>query len=332
MKTTFDIVITGGAGFIGSHVVERVAQEYPDARITVLDKMTYAADIENLTHVLNRQRRLVVGDICDLELCARVTRRADFVLHLAAESHVDNSFGNSLRFTQSNAVGSHTLLEACRANKVPRLIHVSTDEVYGETNSGEHTEKDALNPSNPYSASKAAADMIVNSYIHSFNMPVIIVRANNIFGIRQYPEKIIPKFTMLGLMNRKFTLHGNGKHRRRYLAVEDFADAVVLLMQKGKLGEIYNVGSDDELTNLDVAQMIATELNRPAGEMIEFVADRPFNDSRYAVESNKLLTLGWNRKRRLKDKLANIVSWYRENASRYIEIVDNRMVWHGEKP
>src|SRR5882757_7732749 len=252
-----NILITGGAGFIGSHVVERMMREYPDANIYILDKMTYAADIRNLDGLLDWQRcHLIVGDLTDFDLCSRVTKDVDCVLHVAAESHVDNSFGNSLQFTRSNTLGTHSLLEACRINGTPRIIHVSTDEVYGEIAEGVHSEKDLLNPTNPYSASKAGADMMAISYIHSFKQPIIIVRGNNIFGIRQYPEKIIPRFSLLALQGHKLTLHGSGRNRRRYLAVEDFTDALALLLESGKVGEIYNVGTDHEYENVDIARMI----------------------------------------------------------------------------
>jgi UDP-glucose 4,6-dehydratase len=312
------IVITGGAGFIGSHVVERMAAEFPSAEIAILDKMTYAADIDNIDHVLLRgQRRLYVGDVADFDLALRVTQNADCVMHLAAESHVDNSFGNSLHFTHSNTLGTHSLLEACRVNKVKKIIHVSTDEVYGEIADGMHVESDGLDPTNPYSASKAAADMLVNSYVHCFKMPVISVRANNIYGTRQYPEKIIPRFIMLGLTGRKFTLHGTGKNRRRFLAAQDFAEALVILMARGAVGEIYNIGSDDEFTNLEIARMVADKLNLPYESQISFVEDRPFNDCRYAIDCSKLKALGWMAKRPLTRHLGDVVQWYAENIDRY---------------
>jgi len=312
------IVITGGAGFIGSHVVERMAAEFPEAEIAILDKMTYAADIDNIDHMLLRGRRkLHVGDVADFEFALRVTKDADCVLHLAAESHVDNSFGNSLRFTHSNTLGTHSLLEACRVNNVGKLIHVSTDEVYGEIAEGMHIESDGLDPTNPYSASKAAADMLVNSYVHCFKMPIVSVRANNIYGTRQYPEKIIPRFTMLGLTGHKFTLHGNGQNRRRFLAAQDFAAALILLMSKGAPGEIYNIGSDDEFSNLDVARMIAGHLNLRVETQITFVEDRPFNDCRYAIDCSKLKALGWKAERPLTDHLGDVVQWYRDNMDRY---------------
>ena len=315
------IVVTGGAGFIGSHVVERMVSEFPQAEFAILDKMTYAADFNNIDHLLLRgKRRLFVGDISDFELALRVTQNADCVLHLAAESHVDNSFGNSLRFTHSNTLGTHSLLEACRINSVPKIIHVSTDEVYGEIAEGMHSETDGLNPTNPYSASKAAADMLVNSYIHCFQMPIISVRANNIYGTRQFPEKIIPRFTMQGLTGRKFTLHGSGQNRRRFLAAEDFADALVILLTKGAEGAIYNIGSEHEFTNLEIAKMIAGHLGLRAETMIEFVEDRPFNDCRYAIDSSKLRALGWEPQRPLIEHLGEVVRWYRENMERYADL------------
>jgi len=318
------IVVTGGAGFIGSHVVERMVREFPQAEFAILDMMTYAADINNIDHVLQRgKRRLFVGDVADFELALRVTDGADCVLHLAAESHVDNSFGNSLRFTRSNTLGTHSLLEACRMNAVPRIIHVSTDEVYGEIAEGMHSEVDGLNPTNPYSASKAAADMLVNSYIHCFQMPIISVRANNIYGTRQYPEKIIPRFTVQGLTGRKFTLHGNGQNRRRFLAVEDFADALVILLAKGAEGAIYNVGSEHEFTNLEIAKMISGHLGLHAETAISFVQDRPFNDCRYAIDSSKLHALGWQPRRPLEEHLGRVVHWYRENMDRYVDLYPN---------
>jgi len=315
------IVITGGAGFIGSHVVEAVAGKYPDIEITVLDKMTYAADIDNLDGVLKRgQRRLVVGDLTNFDLCRQVVRDADCVINLAAESHVDNSFGNSLQFTHSNTLGTHTLLEACRIHEVPLIVHVSTDEVYGQIHEGFHRETDILDPTNPYSASKAAADMIVNSYVHCFKAPVISVRANNIYGVRQYPEKIIPRFTILSLLGEKLPIHGNGKNLRRYLSAVDFADAILVLLEKGQPGQIYNIGSDDEFSNLEVSNMILEAVGRSSEEAILFVNDRPFNDFRYAIDCSKLRNLGWRAKRPLVNHIDEVVGWYRDNMHRYVDI------------
>jgi UDP-glucose 4,6-dehydratase len=318
-----NILVTGGAGFIGSHVVDGLVQKFPDANITILDKMTYAADFENLTDALVRgKRRLVVGDICDLVLCEDLTRDMDCVFHVAAESHVDNSFSNSLAFTHSNTLGTHTLLEAARRNKVPLFVHTSTDEVYGELHTGKSLETDRLNPSNPYSASKASAEMIVNSYYHSFNMPIITIRANNIFGTRQFPEKIIPKFSMQMLSDMKVTLHGGGMNSRHYLLVGDFVDALLLLAEKGAIGSVYNIGTVDEHTNLDVAKMICQQFGKSFENSVEYVEDRPFNDQRYSVDYSKLTALGWRPTRSLKDQLPEIIAWYRDNIHRYDNLFD----------
>ena len=313
--------MTGGAGFIGSHVVERIVREFPGAQIDIIDKMTYAADFTNVAGLLKPgQRQLHVADLCELDVCTKLTRDTDCVIHLAAESHVDNSFGNSLPFTRSNALGSHTLLEAARVNKVKLFIHISTDEVYGETRDGKHSETDMLNPTNPYSASKAAADMIANGYMHSFGMPIIILRANNIFGVRQYPEKIIPRFSMLGILGQQFTIHGTGQNRRRYLAAQDFAEAIVTVINKGAIGQIYNVGSEEEYTNLEGLKMISNVLEVDAETSTRFVDDRPFNDFRYAVNADKIMALGWKQSRSLADHIGEIVGWYRDNQARYAHL------------
>lgn len=319
-----NILITGGAGFIGSHVTELIVTEFPDARIVILDKMTYAADERNLAGVLDGDRRsLKQGDICDFELCTALTQDVDCIIHMAAESHVDNAFGNSLEFTRSNTLGTHTLLEAARLNDVPLFVHVSTDEVYGEIHEGAFDEGSMLNPSNPYSGSKASAEMIVNSYKHSFKSPVIVVRSNNIFGIRQFPEKIIPKFAMQALTGRKMTLHGDGSNRRRYLEAQDFALALVLLVREGGIGEIYNVGSEEEYANIDIAKMICAHFGLDAEKNIEFIPDRPFNDSRYSVDFTKIGKMGWRPERKFKEELPTILAWYEENRDRYAPLFEN---------
>lgn len=312
------IVITGGAGFIGSHIVEHFVARCPGAEIVVLDKMTYAADIRNLLHLMtSRHIQLIVGDICDEPTCARAVKGADLVIHAAAESHVDNSFGNSFEFTKTNVAGTHCLMEACRREGVAKIIHVSTDEVYGEVLSGKAHENDTLRPTNPYSASKAAAEMIINGYRQSHKIPVVIVRANNIFGIRQFPEKIIPRFLTLLMTGQKLTIHGSGENRRHYLSAHDLAEALELLVTKGELGGIYNIGTTEEYTNLEMAHMMLDLFGLPYEENIIFIPDRPFNDFRYAVDSKRISDLGWQRKRSFKTELPSIAGWYANNAERY---------------
>jgi UDP-glucose 4,6-dehydratase len=312
------VVITGGAGFIGSHVVENVARALPDSTITILDKMTYAADYENISHLIDHRRiQLVVGDICDLSLCQAVLTETDLLLHLAAESHVDNSFGDSLLFTQTNTLGTHTLLEACRINGVKRVVHVSTDEVYGEILEGEVAETASLNPTNPYSASKASAEMVVLSYLRSFKVPIVVVRANNIFGIRQFPEKLIPRACLSLIHGKKIPIHGDGSYRRRYLAAEDFADALTLVTERGGVGEIYNVGSHEEYSNLAVVDMVCREFGVKSKDHIAFVSDRPFNDQRYGISSSKIEALGWRPRLSLESEVGRVLQWYRTNVNRY---------------
>lgn len=309
------ILITGGAGFIGSHFVEGLAAAFPEHRILVLDKMTYAADINNIAPIIETGRaQLVAGDICDFNLCRKLADGCDLVVHAAAESHVDRSFHSSILFTCTNALGTHTVMEACRETQVPRIIHVSTDEVYGEVPLGECDEASTLNPTNPYSASKAAAEMIVNGYRHSFKLPVIVVRANNVYGIRQFPEKLIPRCIMSLIDGQKIPLHGDGSNVRHYLSAPDFAAALVLLANKGVINETYNIGSLDEYANHEVARMICEQFNVSFEDSVEFVCDRPFNDSRYSISWDKISALGWKPAHRLPKDIPMVVDWYRKNA------------------
>ncbi|OLE29567.1 MAG: hypothetical protein AUG43_05885 [Actinobacteria bacterium 13_1_20CM_3_68_10] len=290
------IVVTGGCGFIGSHVAEHLRDVFPGARLTILDKLTYAGDMDNVSHLVNRNGvRLVIGDICDGALCRRVVRHADVVVHLAAESFVDKSFGDPLTFTITNTLGTHTLLEACRIAGVPRFIHVSTDEVYGEVLRGQVGEGAPFNPTNPYSASKAAAEMVILGYLRSYRQPIIRVRANNIFGIRQYPEKVIPKFCLSLALGAKLTIHGNGSHLRHYLHAQ----------------------------TLEVAELVCDIFGKECGAEVVFVKDRPFNDRRYSISSARIQSLGWRAQRRLEDDLCFIAQWYADRVERYRHLFDD---------
>ncbi len=312
------IVITGGAGFIGSHIVDHFESAYPAAQIVVFDKMTYAADIQNIMHHVKSGRvKLIVGDICDLESSARAVQGADLLIHAAAESHVDNSFGNSLEFSRTNVLGTHALMEAALKGGIPKIIHISTDEVYGEVVDGAVAEDAILSPTNPYSASKAAADMVINGYRRSFSLPVITVRSNNIFGIRQYPEKILPKFILQLMTGQKLTLHGTGKNRRHFLAARDLTAALELLVKKGEIGHTYNIGTTDEFKNIEIAHMICGVFGLDPDEQITFIADRPFNDARYAVTWEPLQKLGWKPGIRLENEIRSMAAWYAENFTRY---------------
>jgi dTDP-glucose 4,6-dehydratase len=309
-----NILITGGAGFIGSHVVDAVVARYPRSQITILDKMNYAANINFIIDHLKADRiKFIVGDITDYPAMLAATRGVDLVLNLAAESHVGRSFDNSMEFTRTNTFGTHVILEAARQQNVSRFIHVSTDEVYGEVLTGSAAEDRPLHPNNPYSGSKAAAEMIIQSYWRSFKARATIVRANNIFGIRQYPEKIIPKFILQAIEGTPMTIHGDGAHRRHYLAAQDFSSALILLAEYGEVGQAYNVGADEEYSNYAIAEMVCRQAGCLPSQNICFETDRPFNDRRYAIDSRKVKALGWSPQRRLPEDLPDIMTWYRTN-------------------
>ena len=315
------IVITGGAGFIGSHLVDYFVAAYPEAEVVVIDKMTYAADFRYVTHHMNNDKfNLAVGDICDLSLCNKMLSGADLLIHAAAESHVDNSFQSSLEFSRTNVLGTHTLMQASLDQAVGRIIHVSTDEVYGEVAEGSVDEMGAFSPTNPYSASKAAAEMIVYGYIQSFKLPAVIVRANNMFGTRQFPEKLIPKSIMRLMAGKKVTLHGDGLNKRTFLAVHDFCEAVDLLVQKGALGEAYNIGTEQEYQNIEIAKILCEFYNLSHANYVSYIKDRPFNDSRYCVDYSKISKLGWRAKIDLKDQLPELITWYELYQSNFSDL------------
>jgi UDP-glucose 4,6-dehydratase len=321
------IVITGGAGFAGSHIVDEVCRTYPDDKVLILDKMTYAGDVRNVYHhVFSNRAQLMVGDIADLDVCRRAVKDARLVIHAAAESHVDNSFGNSLEFTRTNVLGTHSLMEACREARVPKIVHVSTDEVYGEVMEGAVDEAAALKPTNPYSSSKAAAEMILRGYTQSYRMPIVTVRANNLYGTRQFPEKIIPRFICHMLVGRKLPLHGNGQNRRHYLSAIDFARAVSFIAEQGDIGEIYNIGTKEEYTNLQVASMIAGFFGVDPDSVCEFVPDRPFNDGRYSISWDKLSAKGWSPQNSLRKDIGRLVQWYETHLWRFAELFGGSVV------
>jgi dTDP-glucose 4,6-dehydratase len=310
------ILITGGAGFIGSHVVDAVVGRFTNAEIVILDKMNYAANINFvIEHLLSARIKFHVADITDYNGMLSATKGVDLLINLAAESHVGRSFSSSIDFTRTNTLGTHVLLEAARQQNVARVIHVSTDEVYGEVITGAASESFPLHPNNPYSGSKAAAEMIIQSYWRSFNSPAIIVRANNIFGRRQYPEKIIPKCIFHAMEGTSLTIHGDGKHLRHYLAAEDFAEALMVIAERGELGTAYNVGGVEEYSNLAVATMICEEFGIDPKKSIVHEPDRPFNDRRYAVDYSRVAAMGWRPRRKLKESLPQLVQWYRENST-----------------
>lgn len=316
------IVVTGGAGFIGSHIVDFFSSKYPSAQMVVIDKMTYAADFKYLErHLASNNFTLKVGDICDKSLCDDALYKADLLIHAAAESHVDNSFESSLIFTQTNVLGTHTVMQSALKNSVAKILHISTDEVYGEVITGAAKEDSVFSPTNPYSASKAAAEMIVRGYMQSFGLPAMLIRANNMFGIRQFPEKLIPRSFMRLMTGNKIQLHGDGENKRTFLSVYDFCSALFLLTNEGKIGDAYNIGTEQEYKNVEVAKMICDLLGFEATEAITYVRDRPFNDARYSVDYSKIVDLGWEVTRDLTDELPLMADWYRQRISSFSSLL-----------
>lgn len=309
------MLVTGGAGFIGSNFIRHMLTEHPDTRIVNLDALTYAGNLENLRDVAgNPNYTFVRGDICDPETVAAVFRNhpIDTVVHFAAESHVDRSISDGAAFVRTNVLGTFTLLDCARKHGVRRFIHISTDEVYGSTPSGSFRETDTLNPSSPYSSSKAASDLLARSFFITHGLPVIVTRCTNNYGPYQFPEKLIPFFTTNLLQGKKVPVYGTGRNVRDWLYVIDHCRAIDFILQHGEPGEIYNIGGGAEMTNLEITQKIL-ELLGEDESMIEYVPDRKGHDFRYSLDFGKLRKLGWKPAYRFDDALEATVEWYVEN-------------------
>lgn len=310
-----NVLVTGGCGFIGSAFLNYMLPKYPHINFINLDKLDYCAREKNVNATSNYI--FIKGDIGDSlkVLTALNEHNIDTVVHFAAYSHVDNSFNNSVKFTENNVVGTHKLLEACRIwNRIKKFIHVSTDEVYGEIEDGTFHEKAILSPTNPYAASKAAAEMVVLSYQKSFKMPIIITRGNNVYGPRQYPEKLIPKFILNMLAGEPCPIHGSGENIRNFIHCDDVARAFETILLKGEIGEVYNIGSDDEFSVNQVAEQLQ-RIIRPKKAQFKKVKDRAFNDIRYAIDVSKLQKLGWRQTMTWEKGLKKTVEWYSNNSN-----------------
>ena len=307
------VLITGGAGFIGSNFVRYFLQKYPNKKVIVLDKLTYCGNMDNLDGLEDTNRYLFVpGDICDEWLVSSLMKQVSSVIHFAAESHVDNSIKDPFAFTRTNVLGTHVLLEAARKCGITKFIHMSTDEVYGPVLEGSSKESDQLNPSSPYSASKAAAELIVKGFMTTFNLPVIMVRCSNAFGPYQYPEKIIPLFVTNLLENKKVPVYGDGKQIRSWIFTEDVCSAIDFVFQQGKNGEVYNIPGSCEFPNLELTTRILSLLGKDHS-YIEHVEDRLAHDRRYSVDGSKLLQMGWKHAHNFDSALKETVQWYVQN-------------------
>ncbi|MDZ7372206.1 MAG: dTDP-glucose 4,6-dehydratase [candidate division KSB1 bacterium] len=309
--TTF--LVTGGAGFIGSNFIRYLYQKYSDISVINLDKLTYAGNLDNLRDIeKNPTYRFVHGDICNAELVNSLMPNVDIVVNFAAESHVDRSIGAPDDFIKTDIYGAFVLLEAARRHGVGKFVQISTDEVYGSIISGSFKETDVLEPSSPYSASKAGADRLAYSYFVTYNLPVIITRCSNNFGPYQYPEKLIPLFVTNAIDDKPLPIYGDGRNVRDWIYVIDHCDAVDFLIQHGQNGQVYNIGGGNERMNIEITDFILKVLGKPES-LKTFVADRPGHDRRYSVDTTKIRSLGWQPKHSFEEAMKFTIQWYVEN-------------------
>lgn len=308
------ILVTGGLGFIGSSFIRYMIKEYDGkVDITNLDKVTYCSNFDSLKDAENKKNyRFVKGDISDYGLLEKTAKDAEIIFNFAAETHVDRSIRSSLDFVKSNVLGFSTLLEFARRNGIKKIVHISTDEVYGSIDSGSFNEDSNLLPNSPYAATKASADLMARAYIKTYGIPVITTRSSNNFGPYQYPEKVIPLFITNILENRKIPLYGDGMNVRDWLYVEDNCAAIDLVSRKGRIYETYNVGAKNEKTNIEVARFILKEMGKDES-YIKFVKDRPAHDRRYSLNCSKIGKLGFKPKNNFYDALKKTIQWYKDN-------------------
>jgi len=307
------ILVTGGAGFIGSNFIRYMLAKHDDVQIVNLDKLTYAGNLDNLKDLEGDSRyRFVRGDICDEGVVDGLVKEVDVVLNFAAESHVDRSIGKPDDFIKTDIFGVFVLLEASRKYGIERFVQISTDEVYGSIEKGYFKETDTLMPSSPYAASKAGADRLVYSYYVTYRLPVVIPRSSNNFGPYQYPEKLIPLFVTNALGDKELPIYGDGKNVRDWLYVLDNCEAIETVMERGKDGEVYNIGAGNERSNLEITEFILQELNKPRRLMV-FVEDRKGHDRRYALNTEKARTLVWKPRYSFEKAMQETVRWYRDN-------------------
>ncbi len=316
------ILITGGCGFIGSNFIHYFIEKHPETEVVNLDKLTYAGRKENLQDIENSDNyTFIKGDICNQPDAAKAMQGCTAVINFAAESHVDRAIADADSFVKTNFFGVKVLCEEARKQGIERFVQISTDEVMGEITEGSFKETDALHPRNPYSAAKAAGELLAMSYHSTYGLPVIATRSSNNFGPFQFPEKVIPLFITNLLQNKKVPLYGEGKNVRDWIYVMDNCEAIDLVLQKGKAGEIYNIAGGNELQNIQLTKMILAELGR-GEEMIERVKDRPGHDLRYSLDFGKIKKeLGWKPRTAFKEGLHRTVQWYKENEKWWKQLV-----------
>ena len=314
-----NILVTGAAGFIGANFVEFFVNKYPEYNVIVLDKLTYAGNMDNLKKVIDKIT-FIQGDICDYPFVKELFEKHNIngVIHFAAESHVDNSIKNPFIFTETNVIGTHTLLEVAKQvwgeGSKNKFVHISTDEVYGTLGEeGYFTENTPINPNSPYSASKASSDLIARAYFETFKMNVTITNCSNNYGPYQHNEKLIPHMIKLAMNNEKLPVYGDGKNIRDWLYVEDHCEAIDLVFHNGRAGERYNIGGHNEKRNIEIVKLILKHLNK-SEDMIQFVEDRKGHDYRYAIDPTKIKNeLGWEPKTKFDAGIVKTIDWYLEN-------------------
>ncbi|MBW6470325.1 MAG: dTDP-glucose 4,6-dehydratase [Methanosarcinaceae archaeon] len=310
---TLKLLITGGCGFIGSNFIRNMLEKYPNYQIINLDKLTYAGNPENLQDIeSNPNYTFVKGDICDTEAVSKAMQDVDVVVHFAAESHVDRSIKDSSVFVTTNVLGTNTLLSCALESDINKFIHVSTDEVYGSIDEGSFTETDPLDPSSPYSSSKAGSDLLAMSYYTTYGLPVSITRCTNNFGPYQYPEKLIPLFITNLMEGEKVPVYGSGLNIRDWIYVDDHCSGIDFVLNNGDCGEIYNIGGGSELTNLEITHRILDMLGKDES-MVRHVEDRKGHDLRYSLDCTKLKNMGWKPEFDFDTALASTVKWYMDN-------------------
>lgn len=325
------ILITGGAGFIGSNFIRYYLKAHPDHKIVNLDKLTYCGNLENLKDIENNPNyEFIKGDICDEKLVNELMQKVDAVIHFAAESHVDNSIKHPFKFIKTNVIGTQTLLESARKNNIKKFLHISTDEVYGSIDVGSSDENYKFEPNSPYSVSKTAADQLARAYYITYNLPVIITRSSNNFGPYQYPEKLIPLFVTNLIEGKKVPVYGDGLNIRDWIHVQDNCEAIDFVFQKGKIGEAYNIGGGNEKTNIYITKTILNQLGKDESS-INYVKDRPGHDRRYSLNCRKLRALGWTPNLTFEQAMKQTVEWYKNNEQWWKKIKSGEFKEYYEK-
>jgi len=318
------ILVTGGCGFIGSNFI-RYALKNSDYEIVNLDKLTYAGNLKNLVDIQNNSRyKFYKGDICNYELVSFIVEKekVDSIINFAAESHVDRSILSSQEFIRTNVIGTNILLEITRQFELKKFLQISTDEVYGSLGpDGKFTEETPLSPNSPYSASKASADLLVKAFHHTYGVPALITRCSNNYGPYQFPEKLIPLMIINALNNKPLPVYGDGMNVRDWIYVEDHCEAILKVFEKGRIGEVYNIGAENEKPNIEIVKLILRELGKDES-LITYVKDRPGHDRRYAIDATKIKTeLGWKPSHTFETAIKETINWYIQNQSWWKEII-----------